>query len=227
MVSGGDALMKWTNKDWTWLVGVLTAIIILILTYRLSDNQEVTNLFSFISSSVSIALAIIAIFIALKQDSDGRRVNEQTSLLLNSIESKISNVDENIRKIDAGVISRAQETIENYTDEQNEKDNYTKEEVKQLLDNLGVELLEQVNEELKRYPLTNNKAMMSQTDRQTYEHSVLSKKKAEQRIIKDVIASNKDMSVLALQEHLSKKYSIDVTLATIARMKKAVMQVED
>ncbi|MEE3895333.1 hypothetical protein [Priestia megaterium] len=216
--------MKWTNKDWAWLVGVLTAIIILILTYRLSDNQEVTNLFSFISSSVSIALAIIAIFIALKQDSDGRRVNEQTSFLLNNIESKISNVDENIRKIDVGFISRAQETIESYTDEQDEKDNYTKEEVKQLLDNLGTELLEQVNEELERFPLANTKAIMNQTDRQEY--SIVSKRKAEQRIIKDVIKSNKDMPMLALQEHLKDKYGIDVTLTTIGRMKNAITQVE-
>lgn len=222
MVDGGDALMKWTNKDWAWLVGVLTAIIILILTYRLSDNQEVTNLFSFISSSVSIALAIIAIFIALKQDSDGRRVNEQTSSLLNSIESKIINVDENIRKIDAGFIT--QETIESYTEGQGEKDSYSKEEVKEMLDNVSVEILEQVNEELKRFPLTNTKAIIHQADRQEY--SIVSKRKEEQRIIKDVIKSNKEMSMLALQEHLKDKYRIDVTLATIGRMKNAITQVE-
>ncbi len=222
MVGGGDALMKWTNRDWAWLVGVLTAIIILILTYRLSDNQEVTNLFSFISSSVSIALAIIAIFIALKQDSDGRRVNEKTSLLLNSIESKISNVDENIRKIDAGFIT--QETIESYTEGQGEKDSYSKEEVKEMLDDVSAEILEQVNEELKRFPLTNTKAIINQTERQEY--SIVSKRKEEQRIIKGVIKANKDMSMLAIQEHLKDKYGIDVTLATIGRMKNAVMQVE-
>ncbi|WP_394548827.1 hypothetical protein [Priestia aryabhattai] len=216
--------MKWTNKDWAWLVGVLTAIIILILTYRLSDNQEVTNLFSFISSSVSIALAIIAIFIALKQDSDGRRVNEQTSFLLNNIESKISNVDENIRKIDAGFITRAQETIESYTEGQGEKDSYSKEEVKEMLYNASEELLEKVNEELKRFPLTNTKAIINQTERQEY--SIVSKRKEEQRIIKGVIRANKDMSMLALQEHLKDKYGIDVTLATIGRMKNAVMQAE-
>ncbi|MEM4993002.1 hypothetical protein WKH56_10675 [Priestia sp. SB1] len=207
--------MKWTNRDWAWLVGVLTAIIILILTYRLSDNQEVTNLFSFISSSVSIALAIIAIFIALKQDSDGRRVNEQTSFLLNNIESKISNVDENIRKIDVGFISRAQETIESYTDEQDEKDNYTKEEVKQLLDNLGTELLEQVNEELKRFPIINPKVS---SNPYVHEYDDSQIREVEAQVIRNIVSRNKDLTPHAVQERMKKLLHREIPIKRIERI---------
>lgn len=218
MVDGGDALMKWTNRDWAWLVGVLTAIIIFILTYRLSDNQEVTNLFSFISSSVSIALAIIAIFIALKQDSDGRRVNEQTSFLLSSIESKISNVDENVRKMDERVLSRAQETIESYTEDQNEKETYSKDEVKKLLDDLGTELLTQVNDELKRLPTDNKENRYADTYNAVYARSKATK------MLHNIIRKNLDLNTLELQELLRSKYQMNITLASIKKIKNEIIK---
>ncbi|PFI93400.1 hypothetical protein [Priestia megaterium] len=210
--------MKWTNRDWAWLVGVLTAIIIFILTYRLSDNQEVTNLFSFISSSVSIALAIIAIFIALKQDSDGRRVNEQTSFLLSSIESKISNVDENVRKMDERVLSRAQETIESYTEEQNEKETYSKDEVKKLLDDLGMELLTQVNDELKRLPTDNKENRYADAYNAVYSRSKATK------MLHNTIRENLDLDIRELQELLRNECQIYLTLASIRKLKNEIIK---
>ena len=54
--------IEWRNQDWVWLVLILSAIIYFVTTFRLADNIQVVDLFSFISSSVSIALAVVAIF---------------------------------------------------------------------------------------------------------------------------------------------------------------------
>lgn len=97
---------RWTNRDWKWLVGILIGFIILILTFRLGDNLEVINLFSFISSSVSIALAGVAIFIALKQDSDNQRITSRITNALTKIETKVDSMDGKIDNLDPNYITR-------------------------------------------------------------------------------------------------------------------------
>ncbi|CAM5246373.1 putative protein OS=Lysinibacillus sphaericus OX=1421 GN=LS41612_10730 PE=4 SV=1 [Lysinibacillus sphaericus] len=91
---------EWRNQDWLWLVLILVAIIFFVTTFRLADNIQVVDLFSFISSSVSIALALVAIFYAWKQDSDSQVVTRHTSNLLTQITSKIENMDSKIDKLD-------------------------------------------------------------------------------------------------------------------------------
>lgn len=140
--------INWTEKDWKWLVGILIAIIIFIFTFRLGDNQDVTDLFSFISSSVSIALAGVAIFLALKQDTDNRRVNEQTSQLLREMNFGIRNVDEGLKRIDERDIkSLTKSAVEDITDEQ-EKESYSKDEVKQMLNDLSNNVVTEINNQL-------------------------------------------------------------------------------
>ncbi|WP_281216186.1 hypothetical protein [Lysinibacillus capsici] len=96
---------NWTNRDWFWFTGILSASIFGVVTFRLSDNLEVINLFSFISSSISIALAIIAIYIALKQDRDSRSISKETSILLNAITGKIEGMDSKIDKLDPRTVT--------------------------------------------------------------------------------------------------------------------------
>lgn len=121
---------KWRSRDWLWLVGILISLIVLILTVRLGDNLEVINLFSFISSSVSIALALVAIFIALKQESENNRVTSQMTNTLTKIELKVNSMDGKIDDLDPNVVTKPfqqklikeiEEIVNNQQEEENDK----------------------------------------------------------------------------------------------------------
>lgn len=90
---------KWGNREWIWLVGILITLIILLIAGFYNSKAIELN-FSIISSAVSIALALVATFIALKQDSDNQRVNDRLSHLLNEISVNVRNVDAKVDKID-------------------------------------------------------------------------------------------------------------------------------
>lgn len=64
---------NWSNRDWFWLISYLLFIIgILLANYYIEWE---TNL-SIIANATSIALAVIAIFLSLKQDSDNRVITD-------------------------------------------------------------------------------------------------------------------------------------------------------
>lgn len=91
---------NWTDKDWKWLVGILIGIIIVILSLWFAKTKGMETNFSIMSSAVSIALGSVAIFIALKQDSDSQRLNQQMQNTLKTMEYKIDNVNQNVKKLD-------------------------------------------------------------------------------------------------------------------------------
>ncbi|OPA39692.1 hypothetical protein BHL07_14540 [Bacillus cereus] len=91
---------NWTDKDWKWLVGILIGIIIVILSLWFAKTQGMETNFAIMSSAVSIALGSVAIFIALKQDSDSQRLNQQMQNTLKTMEYKIDNVNHNVKKLD-------------------------------------------------------------------------------------------------------------------------------
>lgn len=66
-------LKNWTNRDWVWLLGFLIFIIMLLLANYYLEWE--TNL-SIIANATSIALAVIAIFLSLKQDSDSKIISD-------------------------------------------------------------------------------------------------------------------------------------------------------
>ena len=39
-------MKNWTNRDWGWLTSILVGIIIIILTWRLNDNDNIVNIIS-------------------------------------------------------------------------------------------------------------------------------------------------------------------------------------
>ncbi|MEK8198356.1 hypothetical protein [Lysinibacillus sp. FSL M8-0134] len=126
---------NWSNRDWFWLTFILLASIYGVVTFRLSDNLEVINLFSFISSSISIALAIIAIYIALKQDRDSRAISKETSILLNAITGKIEGMDSKIDRLDPRTVT---EPVEDQL----------KEEIKKIINNVESQVNPQVIDEI-------------------------------------------------------------------------------
>lgn len=96
---------KWMDRDWFWLVGILIGIMILMVASFFNSDKVEMN-FSIISSAVSIALALVAIFIALKQDSDNQRVTNKMTEALLKIETKVNSMDGKIDNLDPNSITK-------------------------------------------------------------------------------------------------------------------------
>ncbi|MDO8159613.1 hypothetical protein FKQ51_20095 [Bacillus toyonensis] len=99
-----DQKSKWSNKDWVWTVGILVMIIILLIADFFNYPNIEAN-FSIISSAVSIALALVAIFIALKQDSDNQELANQMNETLIKVELKIDSMDQKVEKLDPSYVN--------------------------------------------------------------------------------------------------------------------------
>lgn len=97
-------LKNWTSRDWFWLLGILISIIILLIASIFAKSKSIELNFSIISSAVSIALALVAIFFAWKQDSDNQVVTRETSKLLSIITTKIESMDNKIDKLDPNAL---------------------------------------------------------------------------------------------------------------------------
>ncbi|EJS70442.1 hypothetical protein ICW_01911 [Bacillus wiedmannii] len=131
---------NWTDKDWKWLMGILIGIIILILSLWFADYKGIEANFSIMSSAVSIALGLVAIYIALKQDSDSQRLNQQMQDTLRTMENKIDQVDQKVNRLDSMDIEKTIEdnfipVIEKLTVAFNDKNqNISKQDIQQVFE---------------------------------------------------------------------------------------------
>lgn len=91
-------------------------MILMIAGFYNSDYIELN--FSIISSAVSIALALLAIFIAVKQDGANQTINRETSITLAKITTKIDSMDNKIDRLDLNSVTDPAES--KLTDEINE-----------------------------------------------------------------------------------------------------------
>lgn len=138
--------MEWRNRDWGWLVGILIGIIILLIAGFYGSEYIELN-FSIISSAVSIALALVAIFIALKQDTDNRRVSEDTSRMLLGIKDHLKAVDDTVRRIDDKTLKEfADERFYKIRDETEQKDTFSKEEMLSYINRFKNELTTEIKQ---------------------------------------------------------------------------------
>ena len=201
---------KWTERDWYWLVGILLAIIVFIFTFRLADNTEVKDLFSFISSAVSIALAVIAIFLALKQDSDNRTVSDQTSRILREINFGLRTVDENVKRLDVRDISKLTENaFEEFTNEGN-KESYSKDEVKEMFSSFSADVVDKINNQLNK---KNNEDYWNDDYRIKYK--AFSDNISASDLIKQAIILYPDSDNDTIQKVVEERYNLRVTKASI------------
>jgi hypothetical protein len=83
---------KIIKRDLFWIIGILIGIIILICSIKLSNNRDIINIFSFVSSGVSIALALAAIGYAVYQSGQAERQNSATIDALGQIKAEIIRV---------------------------------------------------------------------------------------------------------------------------------------
>ncbi|MFB5249654.1 hypothetical protein ACE38F_04540 [Bacillus mycoides] len=149
---------KWRNRDWIWIVGILGISNIYFISV-LYNNDKIEANFSIISSAVSIALALVAIFIALKQDSDNQRLTNQMHETLIKVESKLDNMDQKVDKMDPShVISLLKLKAEDITeiiDTAGEK-GLTTEEIKIMIAQQMENLTQEVNRNIVNENLMND-----------------------------------------------------------------------
>jgi hypothetical protein len=188
----------WTVRDWKWLVGILIGIMILMVASFYNSDKIETN-FSIISSAVSIALALVAIFIALKQDSDNQRVNYGVSVLLKEISTGLRSVDEKVNKIDANVLNEAKnEVVETFEQQNEKKETYTADEVNNMLNSFSEELTKNIYQSLNS----------NENNDMRYNRAVK---------IMAAINLNKDKTINEIQKILAEEYNINLTLASLRR----------
>ena len=193
---------KWSDRDWTWLVGILITIMIsMVAIFYNSDKVEMN--FSIISSAVSIALAIIAIFIALRQASDNQQVNINVSNLLNQIEANLRNVGEKVNSLDLGTINQVkEETVEDFKIQNESKESYTATEMKELVENFGNDLTKKLlnmslKKDVNRLNLINEQKPTSST------------------LIRNLISKNPNISAEEIYEEMKEQYGLKTTYGLI------------
>lgn len=139
----------WTDRDWKWLMGVLIVFIIVLISIIFAKNIEIEANFSIISSAVSIALALVAIFFALKQDSDSRISHDTLITRLENIIREVGSVKDQVAHISKTDIQEIKEKAYENTKLDDQKTTYTKEEVDKLLQKTLSNFSEEVETKLK------------------------------------------------------------------------------
>jgi hypothetical protein len=97
---------NWTNRDWFWITGILITIIITCFAFFLSENDRVVEIFSFLASGVSIALAFVAIYVSSNQNKESQSLSQSMSDTLARMSERVNSVNEKVDKIDPMSVSR-------------------------------------------------------------------------------------------------------------------------
>jgi hypothetical protein len=102
----------------------------------LGKIENVGSYFSVLSSAVSIALAFVAIYIAIKQEGDSNRINNETRGILARMDEKLNNVSEKVSSLDLNqVYGLMMEIPKNIEKELSKKQgNFNIEEVKEVIE---------------------------------------------------------------------------------------------
>ncbi|WP_088227775.1 hypothetical protein [Desulfosporosinus sp. FKB] len=108
-------IKEWRTRDWKWLIGILVGIIVLILAGWIMKIPDVGTYLSILGTGVSIALALIAIYISLSQNNNSEILNVNTTNLLARIDEKVGNVNEKVTSINPKEIATLVQTNVNAT----------------------------------------------------------------------------------------------------------------
>lgn len=116
-------MKNWRNRDWVWVTSILIGIIVIILTWRLNDNDNIVNIISMFASGASIILAVVAIVQSTIYNSSSNELNSKMTEKLSLLENNVELVKENI-------LNSANKAIENAPIDEN-----IKQEIKDNLSN--------------------------------------------------------------------------------------------
>lgn len=136
------SISVWRDRDWYWVFGILISIIILMIAWFFNSEKVELN-FSIISSAVSIALALVAIFISVKQDSNSQNIYSRINEAVIKIEGKIETVDSKLDKMDAKVVTepfeeKMKSELENIIKSSNNEEEKVDKMVKSINENFGI-----------------------------------------------------------------------------------------
>lgn len=151
---------KWTERDWYWVTGILSLITIGSISLWLNNIDNIGSYFSVFSSAVSVALAFIAIFIAIKQEESSQRINIETTRVFAQMDQKINNMNEKVDKLDISKLAdlvndNVNKAKENFEEKISGSEPMQSEEIKNIFENelnnitknIKEELFNQINEE--------------------------------------------------------------------------------
>lgn len=188
--------MIWRNQDWFWFTGILITVIICISAFRLSDNQTVVDIFAFIASGVSIALAVTAMYTSFRQNSDNADISQRMSETLARMDEKINMLDNKVSNLDPKVY------IEN-------ERNVLIDDLKKIVDNDGLseEIEKKVNEKFNNL----NIELQGAINKNKYNFQSARKKMHEKAI--RILKNNKNMTYRDLTSALAITESMNLSLA--------------
>ncbi|KAB2396777.1 hypothetical protein [Bacillus cereus] len=193
---GFEEKRDWTDKDWKWLMGILVGIIILILSLWFADYKGIEANFSIMSSAVSIALGLVAIYIALKQDSDSQRLNQQMQDILRTMESKIDKVDQKVNKLDDFDVEKT------LTENLNPVIEKIVQTVEQKNKNISKQDIQQVFEEAVPYVAKNMSEQLNSDISDSYKKKLSHKSSAKKKILSILEDENEWLTVKDVQRKL-------------------------
>ncbi|WP_199614420.1 hypothetical protein [Paenibacillus alkalitolerans] len=93
---------NWENKDWYWLLFTL----VYTFGFFIFDDDEILSLLSYAATAVSIALALVAIYISLKEALKTDDTKTNIERLLGKLDEKIAQVDGKVNNIDLKLINQ-------------------------------------------------------------------------------------------------------------------------
>lgn len=114
-------------------MGILIVLIIILIAIIFANDKKIEANFSIISSAVSIALALVAIFFALKQDSDSRITHNTLITRLENIIREVGSVKDQVAHISKTDLKEISEIAYEKANLDDQKETYTKDEVDKLI----------------------------------------------------------------------------------------------
>ncbi|WP_431811918.1 hypothetical protein [Lysinibacillus sp. FW12] len=150
---------NWTNRDWIWLTALLLFLMVLLIAnfYKKWDPQ-----ISIIANSTSIALAVIAIFLSLKQDSDSKSTSESMRQDLSTQMGNITMLLAN-RKVEIeDAATSVSQTVDTNTETRSES--YTYDQLVEYGEKIKKDTIEEFKKELNEKMLENAMIMGKNTN---------------------------------------------------------------
>ncbi|NMI03206.1 hypothetical protein HF638_04425 [Paenibacillus sp. SZ31] len=107
--------LQWKFRDMVWLVSILIISNIMVVSMRLSDNQDITNILSIGGSLISVILGAVAIIYSFIQNNSTQDLHGSISTTIEVINQRLDNIG---NQINSAKPYTKEDHIENETTEQ-------------------------------------------------------------------------------------------------------------
>lgn len=148
-------MADWSSRDWKWVMFFMITVIVILVTLWLGDFPNIGGYLTVFSTAVTVALAFVAIYIALKQERDSQRINSETQQILARMDERLNSVNDKVSSIDVNNITKiVNENLQEYTQSLTDKINkdsgeYNKDEVIKLIEEEMSQKIDNIHNDLK------------------------------------------------------------------------------